>query len=158
MSNYKENAEYVKKILDEENLHYDMRNDEQATIFIGDIGGFKGLYNSFRFIVAVCDDEAQCFAIFPASAKEKLAQVAEFITRANYRLKYGEFQMNYNDGEIRFHLTFPMVALRADRDLIPTLIGYTTRALSDFSKGLTEVLMDLKTPEEAVAACLSELT
>ena len=44
--------------------------DEQRTVFMGGIGGFKGLYGSFRFLLVVSDNEAQCYAIFPASAKE----------------------------------------------------------------------------------------
>ena len=155
MSNYKENAEYIKKYLDDDDWHYDMHDleEEQRMAFTGGIGGFKGLYGSFRYLVVVSEDEAQCYVTLPASAKEKLPQMAEFITRANYGFKYGAFEMDYDEGDIRFHLTFPMVALRADRDLIPTLIGLPAKMLDQYSRGFTEVLMDLKTPEEAIKDC-----
>ena len=80
--------------------------------------------------------------------------MAEFIARANYGLKYGAFEMDYADGEIRFHLTFPMVALRTDRNLMPVLIGIPAQMLDQYSKGFTEVLMDLKIPEEAIKDCV----
>ena len=155
MSNYKENAEYVKKFFDDEDWHYEMHDieDEQRAIFTGGIGGFNGLYGSYRFLLIVGDNEAQCYATFPASAKEKLPQMAEFITRANYGLKYGAFEMDYDDGEVRFHLAFPMTAVRADEMVMPTLLMAPPRMLDQYSKGFTEVLMDLKSPAEAVKDC-----
>ena len=156
MNNYKENTEYIKKFFDDDDWHYDMHDieDEQRTVFMGGIGGFKGLYGSFRFLLVVSDTEAQCYAIFLFFSKEKLPQMAEFIARANYGLKYGAFEMDYADGEIRFHLTFPMVALRTDRNLMPVLIGIPAQMLDQYSKGFTEVLMDLKIPEEAIKDCV----
>ena len=153
MSNYKENAEFVKKFLDETDWHYDMHDSGHAAIFTGGVGGFEGLYNSFRFIMFVGEDEVQNYAMFPASAKDKLPEMAEFITRANYGLKYGDFEMDWNDGEVRFHLTFPMTAIQADRLLLPTLLALPPKMLDQYAKGFTEVLMDLNTPAAAIKEC-----
>jgi hypothetical protein len=153
MSSYKENAEFVKKLLDDDDWHYEMGDHGRVVTFTGGVGGFKGLYGSFRFFMFVGDDEVQNYAILPASAKDKLPQMAEFNTRANYGLKYGAFEMDYSDGEVRFHLTFPMTAIRADRMLMPMLLALPPKMLDQYSKGFTEVLMDLKTPEEAVRDC-----
>ena len=38
------------------------------------------------------DDVAQNYATLPVSFKDELPQMAEFITRANYGLKYGAFE------------------------------------------------------------------
>ena len=153
MSNYKENAEFVKKFLDDADWHYEMIDRDKFMVFTGGIGGFKGLYSSFRFLMFVGDDEVQNYAMLPASAKDKLPQMAEFITRANYGLKYGAFEMDYNDGEVRFHLTFPMTAIQADRLLLPTLLALPPKMLDQYAKGFTEVLMDLNTPEAAIKEC-----
>lgn len=153
MSSYKENAEFVKKFFDEDDWHYEMRDAETAVVFTGGIGGFKGLYNSFRYLLIVGDDEVQNYTQYPASAKEKLPEVAEFITRANYGLKYGAFEMDWNDGEVRFHLTTPMAAILADRNNIPMITALPSQMLDRYSKGFTEVLMGLKTPEEAIKDC-----
>ena len=153
MSNYKENAEFVKKFLDDDDWHYEMSDHEKAMIFRGGIGGLKGLYNSFRYLLIVGDDVVQSYMTFPASAKEKLPQIAEFITRANYGLKYGAFEMDWNDGEVRFHLTIPMSAILADRNQIPALMAIPAQTLDKYSKGFVEVMMDLKTPEQAIKDC-----
>ena len=73
--------------------------------------------------------------------------------QACYGLKYGAFEMDYNDGEVRFHLTFPMTAIRADRMLLPTLLALPPKMLDQYAKGFTEVLMDLNTPEAAIKEC-----
>lgn len=153
MSNYKENAEFVKKFLDDDDWHCEMHDTGTAAVFTGGIGGFKGLYNSFRFMLVVGDSEVQNYTEFPASAKEKRTQIAEFITRANYGLKYGAFEMDYNEGDVRFHLTMPMSAVRADKMILPTLLIAPPRMLDQYSKGFSEVLMGLKTPEEAIKGC-----
>ncbi|MBQ2632828.1 MAG: YbjN domain-containing protein [Kiritimatiellae bacterium] len=153
MGSYKENMDVVKKFLDENDWHYDMHDHGHVATFTGGVGGFKGLYNSFRFILFVGEDEVQNYATFPASAKDKLPEMAEFITRANYGLKYGDFEMDWNDGEVRFHLTFSMSAVRADEMILPTLLLAPPRMLDQYSKGFTEVLMGLKTPADAIKDC-----
>ena len=47
----------------------------------------------------------QLFIGYPVYAKPEQvrASVAEFLTRANYGLSLGAFEMDLNDGEIRFH-------------------------------------------------------
>ena len=156
MSSYKENAEIIKKFLDEDDWHYEMHDHGRAAVFTGGIGGFKGIYNSFRFLLIVGDDELQNYATLPASAKDKLPQMAEFITRANYGLKYGDFEMDWNDGEVRFHLAFPMSAVRAVKILLPTLLMLPAKMLDQYSKGFTEVLMGLKSPADAIKDCEEE--
>ena len=101
----------------------------------------------------VDDDVAQNYATLPVSFKDKLPQMAEFITRANYGLKYGAFEMNYDNGDVRFHLTLPMAAIRADKMLLPMLLAIPAQMLDKYAKGFTEVFMDLKTPEEAIKDC-----
>ena len=153
MSNYKENAEFIKNFLDGDDWYYEMQDHGSLATFCGGIGGFKGLYNSFRFVMFVDDDVAQNYATLPVSFKDKLPQMAEFITRANYGLKYGAFEMNYDNGDVRFHLTLPMAAIRADKMLLPMLLAIPAQMLDKYAKGFTEVFMDLKTPEEAIKDC-----
>ena len=151
--NYKENAEFVKKFLDDNDWHYEMTEHDTCMVFAGGVGGFKGLYNSFRFLMFVGEDEVQNYATFPVHTKDKLPQVAEFIARANHGLKYGAFEMDYGDGEVRFHLAFPMTAVRADSLLLPTLLALPPKMLDQYAKGFMDVLMDIKTPADAVKDC-----
>ena len=43
------------------------------------------------------------YVIAPVKAPEEVrAAVAEYITRANYGLRIGNFEMDYTDGEVRY--------------------------------------------------------
>lgn len=153
MGNYKENMEFVKNFLDGGDWRYDVQDYGHVAVFTGGIGGFKGMYSSFSFILFAGDDELQNYVMFPASADGKQREMAEFIARANYGLKYGDFEMNWDDGAVRFHLTFPMTAVRADEMILPTLLLAPPKMLDQYARGFAEVLMGLKTPAEAIKDC-----
>ncbi len=158
MSSYKENAEFVKNFLDEGNWRYDMREHADSVLFTGGIAGFAGLYDSFRFFMFVEDDLVQNFAMFPASARSRMSGVAEFITRVNYNLKLGRFEMDYGCGEVRFHMSLPMSAVREERDeLLPRILYLPVQMLDRYARGFSEVILDLKTPEQAVKDCETEI-
>ena len=153
MGNCKDNVKLVKDFLDGDGWRYKTYSQGNATTFLGEIGDFKGVYSSFRFMVFVGEEEVQNCAMFPASAKDKMPEMAEFITRANYGLKFGRFEMDYRDGEVRFQLSFPISAARVDNKILPTLMIAPPRMLDQYSKGFTEVLMGLKTPADAIKDC-----
>ncbi len=150
---YRQNAEIVKRYLDDNDWHYEMKDTGDTVIFSGGIGGFKGVYKSFRFVMVVDDDTVQNFATYPASAKDKLPEMAEFLVRANYGMIYGAFEMDWNDGEVRFHIAIPMAAIRADNDEIVRVLALPANMLGKYSNGFSSVLLGVKTPAEAVQAC-----
>ena len=154
MGNYKENMEVVKKFLDDNDWHYDMQDHGRVGVFMGGVGGFKGLYNSFRFILFVGDDELQNYAMFPASAKDKLPEIAEFITRANYGLHMGCFELDFNDGEIRYKMSISNTALEANPDdEIGRIMSIPCSTIDTYSSGIIGVLSGYEEPEEAVKRC-----
>lgn len=59
-----------------------------------------------KYLIDVHEDEAVVYSIPTITAdsydSEMMARMAEFICRANYNLKNGNFEMDYRDGEIRF--------------------------------------------------------
>ncbi|MBR4171198.1 MAG: YbjN domain-containing protein [Kiritimatiellae bacterium] len=150
---YKGNAEFVKGFLDEDEWKYEMEDKDDRVIFTGGIG-LDGPYNSCQFILMVDDDLVQTYTILPASAKTKKAEIAEFITRANYGNKYGGFEMDYSDGEIRYHMTLPIEAIRADRDkFVKLILVLPAKIMDKYAKGIAAVLLGIKTPETAVEEC-----
>lgn len=150
---YRANAETVRKYLDGNDWHYKTEDTGSAMFFIGDVGSFNGLYRTFRFVMFVGDEAVQNYAILPASAKDRLPQMAEFITRANYGLTNGAFEMDYAEGQVRFRLTYPISAVLADENALLKILTFPPAVLNRYSKGFAEVLMGSKTPEAAVREC-----
>ncbi len=151
---YDETVELVKKYLDEEGLHYEEEALDSLTVFKGFVGEFEGLYKTFAFRMFVrADDIVQFDAVFPACDLKKTPEIAEFIVRANHGLKYGAFDLDPSDGEITFHMSFPSDLVHADRDWVGFMLVCALQTLAQYAKGLTAVLMEIKSPEAAVADC-----
>ncbi|MEM1227014.1 MAG: YbjN domain-containing protein [Planctomycetota bacterium] len=70
---------------------------------------FEGKHGDIRVLIAVEDALIQVFT-HPANKipEGHRQQIAEAITRANYGLKMGKFEMDMEDGEVRYHTAIPI--------------------------------------------------
>lgn len=77
-------------------------------------------------------------------------EVAEFITRANYGMKNGNFEMDFNDGELRYKSfnncsgVLPSAAVIRDSLLFPAL------TIDHYGDALLAVIFGMKSPQEAI--------
>ncbi len=81
----------------------------------------------------------------------KLPQVAEFITRANFGLTFGNFEMNYQDGEVRFKTSVDLgedqLSLSVTRQVV-----YANLILMDkYLPGIMKVLYSDTPPADVIA-------
>ena len=100
-------VEVVKKFLDGgfdgDKWNYEV-HDEIA--FVGGIGGLDGKIDNLKFYIIVGDETVTCYHTAPIKVPvEQRAAVSEFITRANYGLTKGNFEMDFSDGELRYKTT-----------------------------------------------------
>ena len=91
------------------------------------------------------------YVIAPVKAPEEVrALVTEYITRANYGLRIGNFEMDYTDGEVRYKSSFDFEG----ETLTPTLIKNTmypaVHTMDFYLPGLLGVMYGNKTPVEAI--------
>lgn len=69
------------------------------------VGVFSGPAGSWSFYAQAVEDKGLIllYSICPQRAPEqRRGEVADFITRANYGLAAGNFELDFNDGEIRY--------------------------------------------------------
>lgn len=151
---HKENAEVVKKYLDANDWHYEVKEHETAVSFTGGIGSGKSVFSSFRFQVLVEDDCVQNFVILPIGAGEKKAEIAEFIARVNYPLKRGRMDMDYRDGEIRYHICAPIAAVQHDADnVLQEVLLLPGAMLMRYGDGIAKILFGGVDPKTAYEQC-----
>ena len=76
-------------------------NDEDKVFSSGiDMGNILG---NVRMIIHLEDNFYNVYMVMNSKVEEKyFPVVAEFLHRANYGLKDGNFEMDYRDGEIRY--------------------------------------------------------
>ena len=108
---------------------------------------------SAQMLVIVREDNYSTLTTLPLAADmdHRLA-MAEYLTRANFNLRNGNFELNMEDGEIRFktyvHVgaAAPDISAARQAVLLPFLI------LERFGDGIIDVLFGFKTPKEAFEA------
>jgi len=91
------------------------------------------------------------YSVCPVTAPEnKRHSIAEFVSRANYGMVLGNFEFDFDDGEIRFKTSFTT----GNQPATPTLIKqyvYTNIAMMDkYLAGIMAVLYAGALPETAV--------
>lgn len=139
--------------LDKNDWKYAREETRTEVLFRFSLGGLGGPYGKVDFIVAASDAECQNFAILPVKADEKRGEIAEYFHRVNYPLRFGEFQLDYGDGEIRFHLAYPAEVFQGKKadEYCERLLMIPARMIEIYGRGLAAIILGMATPEDAVS-------
>lgn len=141
---------YVKSFLDSDDWHYSFSEDSHTFDFNLTL---KSKLQRVHYKVLIRKFDYSVYAICPMSAKDCLPQMAEFISRANYGLANGNFELDFRDGEIRYKCfvncddTIPGIQTIKDSIYIPASM------FNKYSEGILSVLFGMKSPAQAVADC-----
>jgi hypothetical protein len=124
---------------------------ESKTVLQMAYAGDNGRWNCY----AQAREEQQQFVFYsmiPVNAtEEKRAVMAEFITRVNYGLVMGDFEMDYTDGEIRFKTSIDVEGDELSEELIANMVRRNVYTTDRYLPGVMAVLYADATPEAAVA-------
>ena len=106
-----------------------------------------------QMVVIVREDNFSTLTTIPLSADEnsRLA-VAEYLTRVNFNMRNGNFELNMDTGEIRFKTYVHVGAGQPDIGAARFAVMLPFLMLDRFGDGLLEVLFGFKSPREAFEA------
>ncbi len=91
------------------------------------------------------------YALAPIKAGEEVrGDASEFITRANYGLRIGNFEMNYADGEVGFKSSLDFNGETLMDGLIRNAIYPAVQTMDHYLVGLMRVIYGGLTPLEAI--------
>jgi hypothetical protein len=115
---------------------------------------YNGRNGEFRCFATVRVDLEQF--IFYAVAAVKVPEserpaAAEYITRANYGLRIGNFEMDFSDGEIRYKSSLDFEGEELSNNLIRNAIYPAVQLLDQYLPGLLKVVFGGMEPKEAIA-------
>lgn len=105
--------------------------------------GFEGKNGQFTCYAQERVEQEQFvfYSIFPVRTPEnRLAEMAEFITRANYGMIIGNFELDYSDGEIRYKTSVDVEDVALDDQLIRHMIYANVLTMDKYFPGLMRVL------------------
>jgi hypothetical protein len=93
------------------------------------------------------------YVVLPVRAPEEARlNVAEFLTRANYGLRIGNFELDFGDGEIRYKSSLDFEGETLTHGLIRNTLYPAVQTMDRYMPGILAVVYGGKTPAEAVAA------
>ncbi len=89
-----------------------------------------------------------CPVIVP---KKKRRQLGEFICRANYGAIIGNFELDFNDGEIRYKTSIDVEGDSLSFSLIKQMVYANVTMMDEYLPGIMAVIDCKASPEEAIA-------
>lgn len=116
--------------------------------------GFQGDNGKWTCLLRVMDDQQQVafYSVFPIDVPEnKRVDVALFLTRANYGLIIGNFEMDLDDGEVRFKTSLDMEDTALTPELLRALIINNVGITDKYLPGVMAVIYGNKSLEDALS-------
>lgn len=144
----------VKKFLVEDDWSFSF--NENTGIF--DFGlRVRSKLQKINYIVDVHDDEIIVYGMCPIGADHTdanmMMQMAEFICRANYGLRNGCFELDFNDGEIRFKSYIDCEDVLPSINVIKNCIYCIASTFKRYASGIVDIICSVCTAKEAIAKC-----
>ena len=143
--------EAIEDFLKEDDWHYTF-DEEKELIRMGI--NLNGKIKECKLLVDLRDTYYYVYATISINADEDCRQkVAEYLTRANYGMRFGNFEMDMEDGEIRYKMT---VDCGDDSDCIPTKsiikrsIYTPASMMQKYGDELLAVMYGFMEPKEAI--------
>lgn len=110
-------------------------------------------------IIRVDLEEFIFYAVAPIKVPETVrVAVAEYLTRANYGLRIGNFEMDYSDGEVRYKSSLDFEGQALTSGLIRNAIYPAVHTMDRYLAGLLRVSFGGATPLEAIEEIESDHT
>ncbi|MCG8364119.1 MAG: YbjN domain-containing protein [Pseudanabaenales cyanobacterium] len=122
--------------------------DRSALEFEG--SGYQGTWTCF---VQVQEDQHRCllYSQSPERAPEETREaMANFLVRANYGLPLGCFEMDFEDGDVRFRTSLDVTDDRLSHQLVNNLLMANLAIMDQYLPGIRAVIAGTMSPEEAI--------
>lgn len=140
--------EMAQDFFTEHGWHYAHLSGESVLVM-----NFSGRHGNWNCYAQAKDDREQFifYSACPIKAiEEKRVLMAEFLTRANFGLTLGNFEMDFSDGEIRYKTSIDVEDDRLSFALIKQIVHANVMIMDHYLPGIMAVLYGDKSPYEAI--------
>ncbi len=115
---------------------------------------YKGKNGQWNCYAQVREEQQQFifYSICPLQIPEaKRITIAEFITRANYGLLIGNFELDFSDGEVRYKTSIDIEGNGLNFDLIQNLVYANVSIMDEYLPGIIAVIENDMSALDAIA-------
>lgn len=116
--------------------------------------GFRGDNGNWRCYAQVREEQEQFifYSVLDVYVPEnRRPAMAEFLTRANYGLIIGNFEMDWNDGEIRYKTSIDVEGSQLSVPLVHRLVYVNVLMMDRYLPGIMQVAFGNIDPAVAIA-------
>lgn len=119
--------------------------------------GLRSKIKRIDYIVKVKADKFIVYGISPIGVdkddKDMMARISEFIHRANYGLIRGNFEIDMNDGEIRYKVCTDCDGIEPSAEMIKNAIYCPGFMFDEYGSGITDIIFSNMSAKDAVEKC-----
>lgn len=107
--------------------------------------------NQVRFVLDIHDAFYVAYACINLNVDEANRKaVSEFFTRANFGLNFGNFELDMNDGEVRYKHTVDCDHCSLSSEMIERSLNIPIFMYQRYGDNMLKVMFGMVSPEEAV--------
>ena len=151
-------TEAIKNYLEEEELSYNF--DDEDGVFSLRVR-MSGNIREIRCYIVV---NALDYFVWTTSSlcanetdQNQMQKIAEFLGRANMNLKFGNFELDYNNGTIRYKTYTDCEGIIVPNEIIDRSIKFGPAMFDAYGKGIGKILFGDVSVKEAIELCDKEL-
>lgn len=139
----------VRDYLDNDNWNYEYRDDRNMLVMGVTI---KSKLQSVKLYMIFNENGYTSTAICSMKADENCRNaVMEYITRANYGLRNGAFEMDVRDGEVRYRSYVPYREMASlPEGIIKESVGVPVLMFERYGDGLAALMFGFSDPETEI--------
>lgn len=117
----------------------------------------KGKLDHVRIILDIHETCYVSYACIDMSVdEENRMEAAEYLTRANYGLKFGNFELDMNDGEVRYKHAVDCDHCSLSSEMIENSLNIPIAMYQRYGDNLLKVMFGMLSAEEAVKLAESD--
>lgn len=136
-------ADAISSLLTEDDWNYSF--DKKVGLFTFELCLTVNI-KKLSYYINVMEDEYIVYAISPigveADDRKMMGVMAEFVCRTNYGMKNGCFELDMNDGEIRFKCYVGCNGITPTKEMIRNSILCPCAMFEQYSTAITDVIFE----------------
>jgi len=150
----RELAGAVKEFLDGDDWHYDFIEDKGLFQFITVL---HGRVKTVRCYIDVREDFLLTYFVLPVGPDvndaDMMQEMAAFLCMANYGMKYGNFEIDWKDGEIRYKSFLDCEDMTPSMTQIRNSLYIGLSTLKKYLPGMIDIIFNQTDAKTAIAGC-----
>ncbi len=136
-----------------ENNDWKYKYNEQDKIFTTGIN-MGNILGNIRMVIYINENDYNVYIILNSKAEKKYySNISEFLHRANYGLRDGNFEMDYRDGEIRYKSFVNFKNIEISEDVVDESIMVGVAMIERYGKGILRIMLGEDNIEECIKNC-----